>query len=100
MLMAAMLALTALAALLPRYGGGVGGRARAAGRGGGFRAVLALPGFRRLLLLSALIQGSHAALYAFGAIHWAAAGHAPVTIGLLWAEGWWRKSCSSPSAAG
>ncbi|RKK03816.1 MFS transporter [Pseudoroseomonas wenyumeiae] len=86
MLMAAMLALTALAALLPRYGGGVGGLARAGG-GGGFRAVLALPGFRRLLLLSALMQGSHAALYAFGAIHWAAAGHAPVTIGLLWAEG-------------
>lgn len=86
MLMAAMLALTALAALLLRHGGG--GLARARGRdGGGFRAVLALPGFRRLLLLSALIQGSHAALYAFGAIHWAAAGHAPVTIGLLWAEG-------------
>lgn len=84
LLMATMLALTALSALLPRYGGGEARRSR---DGGGFRAVLALPGFRRLLLLSALIQGSHAALYAFGAIHWAAAGHAPVTIGLLWAEG-------------
>jgi PPP family 3-phenylpropionic acid transporter len=84
LLMASMLALTALAALLPRYEGGA---RPARGGGGGFRAVLALPGFRRLLLLSGLVQGSHAALYGFGAIHWAAAGHAPVTIGLLWAEG-------------
>ncbi len=54
---------------------------------GSLLAPLRLPIFRRLLLLSALIQGSHAAVYAFGAIHWAAAGHSALTIGLLWAEG-------------
>jgi len=56
-------------------------------RGGGIRAALRLPGFARLLLLSGLIQSSHAAYYAFGSIHWAAAGHSPGVIGLLWAEG-------------
>lgn len=59
---------------------------KAAGRGG-FLTVLRLPGFLRLLLLSGLIQSSHAAYYAFGSIHWGAAGHSPFTIGLLWAEG-------------
>jgi len=38
-----------------------------------------------VLLVSALIQGSHAAYYAFGSIHWAQAGVAPSVIGLLWA---------------
>ncbi|MDB5369120.1 MAG: Transporter, major facilitator family protein [Roseomonas sp.] len=82
MLLAAMLALAAVAALGLRRTGQAG-RPRA----GGFRSVLALPGIRRLMLLSALVQGSHAALYAFGSIHWGAAGHSPATIGLLWAEG-------------
>ncbi|WP_419896333.1 MFS transporter [Roseomonas sp. USHLN139] len=54
---------------------------------GGFRATLRLPGFARLLILSGLIQSSHAAYYGFGSIHWAAAGHSASTIGLLWAEG-------------
>lgn len=54
---------------------------------GSLLAPLGIPIFRRLLLLSALIQGSHAAAYSFGTIHWAAAGHSAVTIGLLWAEG-------------
>ena len=52
---------------------------------GAFRRVLALPAFRRLLAVSALIQGSHAAYYAFGSIHWAAAGLSATVIGLLWA---------------
>lgn len=81
-LLALMLALSALAAMTLRRTGEV----RVA-RPGSFRAVLALPGLGRLMLVSALVQGSHAALYAFGAIHWAAAGHAPLTIGLLWAGG-------------
>ncbi|MES2711950.1 MAG: MFS transporter, partial [Pseudomonadota bacterium] len=40
-----------------------------------------------ILLLSALIQGSHAAAYGFAAIHWQASGHSATVIGLLWAEG-------------
>lgn len=54
---------------------------------GGFGATLRLPGFARLLLLSGLIQSSHAAYYGFGSIHWTAAGHSTATIGLLWALG-------------
>ncbi|MFC3126527.1 MFS transporter [Pseudoroseomonas globiformis] len=62
---------------------------RAARRGvrGGVLAALRLPGFARLLLLSGLIQSSHAAYYAFSSIHWGAVGHAPATIGLLWGLG-------------
>ncbi|MEN0077111.1 MAG: MFS transporter, partial [Paracraurococcus sp.] len=75
------LALTALAARgLPA------GRAGPRG-GGGFRAPFAFPAFRRLLPVSALIQGSHALYYGFGTLHWQAAGLSPGTIGLLWAEG-------------
>ncbi|MBO1073991.1 MFS transporter [Roseomonas marmotae] len=84
LLMAAMLALTAAATLLLRRTSDGEGLARPRG---GFRAVLAVPGFRRLLLLTGLIQGSHAALYGFGAIYWSSAGYPPVTIGLLWALG-------------
>jgi len=60
------------------------GEAPARRGGGAFRAVLALPGFRRILAVSALVQGSHAAYYAFGSIHWAEAGVPGTTIGLLW----------------
>jgi MFS transporter, PPP family, 3-phenylpropionic acid transporter len=75
------LALTALAARgLPA------GRAGPRG-GGGFRAPFAFPAFRRLLPVSALIQGSHALYYGFATLHWQAAGLSPGTIGLLWAEG-------------
>lgn len=45
---------------------------------------------RRLVLMLAaagLIQGSHAVYYAFGTLHWQAAGHGDDVIGLLWAEG-------------
>ena len=79
-LLAGALAGAALAALaLPARPG-------PARRGGGaFRAVIALPAFRRVLLVSALVQGSHAAYSAFGSIHWAAAGVSGTAIGLLWA---------------
>jgi PPP family 3-phenylpropionic acid transporter len=65
-------------------------RGRAAG--GGLRSLFALhllrrPGFARLVAITGLIQGSHAAYYGFSSIHWARAGHSPETIGLLWAEG-------------
>ncbi|MCR0983481.1 MFS transporter [Roseomonas populi] len=59
---------------------------------GGLRGIFALhllrrPGFGRLVLISALIQGSHAAYYGFSSIHWARAGHSAETIGLLWGIG-------------
>ncbi len=78
-LLAGTLAAAALAALaLPA------GQAPVRRGGGAFRAVLALPAFRRILAVSGLIQGSHAAYYAFGSIHWAQAGVPGTTIGLLW----------------
>ena len=63
-----------------------------AARGGGLRRVFPLhllrrPGFGRLVAITGLIQGSHAAYYGFSSIHWARAGHSPETIGLLWSEG-------------
>ncbi len=45
---------------------------------------------RRLLLMllaAGLIQGSHAVYYAFGTLHWQAAGYPDDVIGLLWALG-------------
>lgn len=54
------------------------------GAWGGFAAVFRLPAFRRLLPVSALVQGSHALYYGFGALHWQAAGMSPTMIGLLW----------------
>jgi len=53
----------------------------------GFRTPFRNAGFRWLLPLSALIQGSHALYYGFVTIHWQAAGLSPAVIGLLWAEG-------------
>jgi PPP family 3-phenylpropionic acid transporter len=79
---AGVLALAVPAALaLPR------GERVAGPRGGSFAATLGLPGFARMLVVSGLLQGSHALYYAFGTIHWQAAGHSPVTIGALWALG-------------
>ncbi len=43
--------------------------------------------FRLALLATALIQGSHAAYYAFASLHWRAAGIPDAVIGLLIAEG-------------
>ncbi|MBB5693075.1 MFS transporter [Muricoccus pecuniae] len=89
-----LLALSYLAAVaaawsLPRRGAGEGGAA--AGRGGP-RGIFALhllrrPGFGRLVAITALTQGSHAAYYGFSSIHWAQAGHSAETIGLLWSLG-------------
>ena len=84
LLMAAGFGATALAALLlPRAA------ARPAAPGGlaGFLAPLRIPAFRRLLLVSALIQGSHAFYYAFGTLHWQATGLGEGMIGALWAAG-------------
>jgi PPP family 3-phenylpropionic acid transporter len=57
-------------------------RDRAAGMG----SLLRLPAFRRLMLVAALIQGSHALHDGFVVIHWRGAGIGDGTIGLLWSE--------------
>ena len=49
-------------------------------------ALLRLPAFRRVMLVSALILGSHALHDGFAMIRWRAAGIMPGTAGLLWAE--------------
>jgi len=54
---------------------------------GSLWAPLAEPGFRRILPIAALIQGSHAVYYAFSTLHWQAAGLGTGFIGLLWALG-------------
>ncbi|MBK1662842.1 MFS transporter, partial [Paracraurococcus ruber] len=43
------------------------------------------PAFSRLLLVSGLVQGSHALYGAFATLRWQEAGLAPEAIGLLWA---------------
>jgi PPP family 3-phenylpropionic acid transporter len=43
--------------------------------------------FALFLAAAALIQGSHAVYYAFGTLHWRAAGYPEDVIGALWAEG-------------
>lgn len=50
-------------------------------------ALLRDPGFVAIILASALIQGSHAAYYAFGSITWQASGLGGLTIAGLWALG-------------
>ncbi|WP_408904129.1 MFS transporter [Pseudoroseomonas cervicalis] len=80
----AMLAVVAASLALPRE---APPPRRPEGFAAGFLATLRRPGLLRLLLLSGLIQASHAAYYGFAAIHWGAAGHSAMTIGLLWAEG-------------
>lgn len=53
-------------------------------------AVLELirsPSFCLFVATAALLQASHAALYAFASLHWRNAGLGEGVIGLLWAEG-------------
>ena len=52
----------------------------------GVLILLRLPLFRNLVLVAALILGSHAMHDAFAVIRWSAAGISPVTISLLWSE--------------
>jgi MFS transporter, PPP family, 3-phenylpropionic acid transporter len=58
--------------------------ARAPARG--VLILLRLPLFRNLVLVAALILGSHAMHDAFSVIRWSAAGIDPVTASLLWSE--------------
>lgn len=58
--------------------------AGAASDGLRLRTLLAIPAFRRLLLVSALISGSHAFYSGFATLRWQAGGLSAEAIGLLW----------------
>ena len=47
-------------------------------------ATLRLPSFRRLLLVSGLIQGSHAFYTSYAILEWQAAGLGPFAVSALW----------------
>ena len=91
-LAAVLLVLAAVAVpSLPRLASGSGAAMRSAEPApaprrepGAIRALLALPAFRLLLLVSGLVQGSHALYGAFATLSWQAAGVGPEAIGLLW----------------
>jgi MFS transporter, PPP family, 3-phenylpropionic acid transporter len=53
---------------------------------GGVLRLLQLPRFRTLVLVAALILGSHAMHDAFAVIRWSAAGVSPATVSVLWSE--------------
>ena len=53
---------------------------------GGVLILLRLPLFRNLVLVAALILGSHAMHDAFAVIRWIATGISPATASLLWSE--------------
>ena len=53
----------------------------------GSTALLSDPAFLAIIVTSALIQGSHSALYVFGSITWQLAGLGGLTIAALWAIG-------------
>src|SRR5207247_2851980 len=52
----------------------------------GFLVLLKIPLFRNLVLVAALVLGSHAMHDAFAVIRWSAAGIGPGTASLLWSE--------------
>jgi PPP family 3-phenylpropionic acid transporter len=84
-LQALLLAAAALAAVLvPELIHTREGPARATA--GSVAALLRLPLFRSLVLVAALILGSHAMHDAFAVIRWSAAGIGPQTTSLLWSE--------------
>lgn len=83
MVLAAVAATALACALVPDL------RSDAAPVAAGLPLVRVLADRRLILMLAAagLIQGSHAVYYAFGTLHWQAAGMSDDIIGLLWAEG-------------
>ncbi len=50
-------------------------------------ALLRRPAFYVFVVAAAFAQASHAIYYAFGSIHWKAAGHSTTVVGMLWAIG-------------
>jgi MFS transporter, PPP family, 3-phenylpropionic acid transporter len=53
---------------------------------GGVRVLLGIAQFRNLVIVAAMILGSHAMHDAFAVIRWSAAGISPATASLLWSE--------------
>ena len=53
---------------------------------GGVLTLFRLPMFRNLVIVAALILGSHAMHDAFAVIRWTAAGISPATVSVLWSE--------------
>lgn len=51
---------------------------------GGVRILLRIPAFRRVVIVAALILGSHAMHDAFAVIRWTGAGVSPGTASMLW----------------
>lgn len=52
----------------------------------GIRELIAIPTFQRVLLVAALVIGSHAMSDTFAVIHWRAEGVSSTAVGLLWSE--------------
>ncbi|MDP5292330.1 3-phenylpropionate MFS transporter [Oceanimonas sp. CHS3-5] len=55
--------------------------------GEGIGRVLRRPGVGRFLLITALLQGSHAFYYGFSALYWQQQGYSTSVIGYLWGLG-------------
>ncbi len=53
---------------------------------GAFKELMAIVQFRRMVLIAALVFGSHAMHDAFAVIRWNASGIGPATISVLWSE--------------
>ena len=93
-LQAALLVAAAGAALLvptpgqPEVVAAVAGHPPAAG----VVALLRTPLFRRVMLVSGLVLGSHAMHDTFAVIRWRAAGVSPATASLLWSNRLWPRS--------
>ena len=62
------------------------GAAASVGPRGSIGALLRMAAFRRVLVVAALIQGSHALHDSFAVLRWNAAGVDMATAGLLWSE--------------
>jgi PPP family 3-phenylpropionic acid transporter len=58
----------------------------AGGGAHGFRPLLAIPLYRRVVIVAALVFGSHAMHDSFAVIRWRDAGIGPELISLLWSE--------------
>ncbi len=56
-------------------------------RSSSFIAILSRPSFWPFLLITALLQGAHAAYYGFGAVYWQDIGISETYIGYFWSMG-------------